>query len=134
MIMKKTKTMIQLQTTMIQEIQHWKTRKYPSADNISSLLNMEAQTSQRKLQICFRKFNDFEKYQKEWKKVKVALSEMKRGFPPNRSTIDPIFIVQQRLEKSIGFNSPLFMCFIDFKRAFDRVKLDNVLTELRRNG
>ena len=55
-----------------------------------------------------------------------------QGFRKNRSTIDALFILRQLIEKSIEFSKPAFMCFIDLAKAFDRVRLKDVLTILKR--
>ena len=49
----------------------------------------------------------------------------------NRSTTDAIFIMCQIVEKSIEFNHPAYLCFVDLKKAFDRVRLADVTDCLR---
>lgn len=62
---------------------------------------------------------------------KVPMCEEQQGFRSNRSTLDAIFILQQLIEKSVEFNKPMFVCFVDLKQAFDRIRLRNVITILR---
>ncbi|KAH1026588.1 hypothetical protein HUJ05_000229 [Dendroctonus ponderosae] len=50
----------------------------------------------------------------------------------NRSTLNAIFIVRQIVEIAIEYGKPAFMCFIDLTKAFDRVKLFDVINILRR--
>ena len=47
--------------------------------------------------------------------------EEQQGFRKNRSTTDAIFIMCQIIEKSIEFNHPAYLCFVDLTKAFDRV-------------
>ena len=61
----------------------------------------------------------------------VQPKEEQQGFRKNRSTTDAIFIMRQIVEKSIEFNNPAFLCFVDLKKAFDRVRLDDVEDCLR---
>ena len=35
------------------------------------------------------------------------------------------------VEKSIEFNTPAYLCFIDLKKAFDRVRLEDIIGCLR---
>jgi hypothetical protein len=45
------------------------------------------------------------------------------GFQCNRSTTDPIFWIHQILEKKWEHNETLHQLFIDFKRAYDSVRM-----------
>ena len=54
------------------------------------------------------------------------------GFQSNRSTIDHIFCIRQVLEKKWEYNEAVHQLFIDFKKAYDSVRrenLYNILTE-----
>ena len=53
--------------------------------------------------------------------VEGKLKEEQYGFRPNRSTIDPISVLRMLTEKSIEWNKPLYIAFLDLKKAFDRV-------------
>lgn len=64
----------------------------------------------------------------------INIREEQQGFRKNRSTIDAIFIVKQVSEKSIEFNKPAYMCFVDMTKAFDRVRLKDVLEIMRTKG
>jgi len=57
--------------------------------------------------------------------------EEQQGFLQNRSTTDAIFIVRQVAEKCIEFNHTAFFCFVDLTKAFNRVKLADVIECLR---
>jgi len=60
--------------------------------------------------------------------------EEQHGFRSNRSTTDALFIVRQIAEKSIEFAKPAYMCFVDLKQAFDKVRLGDVITILQEKG
>ena len=57
--------------------------------------------------------------------------EEQQGFRKNRSTTDANFIIRQIIEKSIEFNNPAYLCFVDLTKAFDRVRLTDVTECLR---
>lgn len=66
--------------------------------------------------------------------AQTGISEEQQDFKQNRSTVDAIFILRQISEKAIEFNKTAFMCFVDLKQAFDRVRLMDVLQLLRARG
>ena len=45
------------------------------------------------------------------------------AYQPGRGTIEQIIALEQIIEKSIEFNNPVYIAFIDFTKAFDSVKL-----------
>lgn len=57
----------------------------------------------------------------------VDAAEEQQGFRRNRGTTDAIFMIRQLSEKAIEFNKPLFLCFVDLEKAFDRVRKQDVL-------
>ena len=55
------------------------------------------------------------------------------GFVKGRGAREQILILRQLIEKSREFNNPLFICFVDFRKAFDTVqwqKLWKILAEM----
>ena len=62
--------------------------------------------------------------------VYLNVKEKLQEFCLNRSATDAMFIVHQIVQKTIEYNRPAFMCFVDVKNAFDRVKLSNDITIL----
>ena len=52
---------------------------------------------------------------------KTQISDMQFGFMPGRGTTDAIFIVRQMQEKYLAANKPLYLAFVDLKKAFDPV-------------
>lgn len=57
----------------------------------------------------------------------ITLSDEQQGFRSGRSCTDAVFVIRQIVEKSIEYNRPAYMCFIDLQKAFDRVKLGDVV-------
>ena len=55
-----------------------------------------------------------------------CLPKSQAAYQPGRGTIEQIFALSQMVEKSIEFNKPLYMVFIDFTKAFDSIKLDKL--------
>ena len=52
--------------------------------------------------------------------------ESQAAYQPGRGTVEQIFALSQIIEKSIEFNKPLYIVFIDFTKAFDSIKLDKL--------
>ncbi len=51
--------------------------------------------------------------------IEPFLRQEQSGFRPRRSCIDQINSLRLIIEQSVEWNASLYMCFIDFKRAFD---------------
>ena len=51
----------------------------------------------------------------------VKVDQMQFGFMLGRSTVDAIFILRKMQESFLEKNRKLFICFVDLKKAFDRV-------------
>jgi len=67
------------------------------------------------------------------------LPKFQAAYQSNRSTIEQIQIIQQTIEKSLEFQKPCVICFVDYKKAFDSVnqmtitqppKYEHVLAQL----
>ena len=56
------------------------------------------------------------------------------AYQPGRGTIEQVIALEQIIEKSIEFNNPVFIAFIDFKKAFDSIKLDKLWAVLEKTG
>ena len=48
-------------------------------------------------------------------------SEAQAGFRPGRSTIDQLFTLRLLAEKYYEFGKDLYICYVDFQKAFDSV-------------
>jgi hypothetical protein len=68
------------------------------------------------------------------KRTEEILSEEQAGFRTSRSTIDQIFTLRQLAEKYSDFSKDLFVCYVDFKKAFDSVWREGLWKVMRRLG
>ena len=64
----------------------------------------------------------------------VKIDDMPFGFSAGRSTTDAVFIVCQVQEKFLEKQKELWIAFVDFEKAFDRVPCDVLWWALRRVG
>lgn len=55
------------------------------------------------------------------KKTEEILTESQAGFRRGRSTIDQLFSLRQMAEKYTEFSKSLYICHIDYQKAFDSV-------------
>jgi len=53
--------------------------------------------------------------------VKPQIQEEQSGFRPGRGTVDQLLTLARILEGSWEFAHPVYMCFVDFKRAYNHV-------------
>ncbi|GJQ71738.1 hypothetical protein Trydic_g11431 [Trypoxylus dichotomus] len=63
----------------------------------------------------------------------MQIREEQQSFQKNRSTVDAICIVREIAEKSLEFNKPVFMRFVDMMKAFGRARLADI-TEIMRGS
>jgi len=56
--------------------------------------------------------------------VKEIIGNHQCGFRRNRSTIDHIFCIRQILEKKLEYNEEVHQLYIDFKKAYDSVRME----------
>ena len=68
------------------------------------------------------------------KKTEEILSEAQAGFRRGRSTIDQIFTLRQLAEKYEEFGKQLYVCYIDFRKAFDNVWRQGLWKVMRHFG
>jgi len=54
--------------------------------------------------------------------LEMGLQKEQAGFHQNRSRIDQINTLRVIIEQSVEFQSPLYMLFVDYQRAFDSLK------------
>jgi len=57
------------------------------------------------------------------KRTDEILAEKQAGFRAGHSTVDHIYIytLRQLVEKCTEFNQEMYICYIDFKKAFDSI-------------
>ena len=68
------------------------------------------------------------------KEVDRLLREEQAGFRAGRSTTEQIFILRNIVEQAIEWNSNLYLCFIDFEKAFDSVHRHTLWKIMRSYG
>lgn len=66
--------------------------------------------------------------------VDPHLRDQQAGFRKNRSCTDQIATLRIILEQSLEWNSPLYVNFIDYEKAFDSVDRQSIWKLLRYNG
>ena len=69
-----------------------------------------------------------------WSDTYTIISDSQSGFRKSRSTVDNIFILQSLVDSSLNSNNKLYVCFIDFKKAFDHVNRDCLWYKLIKSG
>ena len=71
------------------------------------------------------------------KKIEVEIDETQSGFMTGKGTREGIFNLRTIIERYLDNDKILYMCFIDYEKAFDRVnhkKLIQCLQQLDLNG
>ena len=53
--------------------------------------------------------------------VDIKLRKGQAGFRPGRSTVEQIYILRNIVEQAVEWNSSLYVCFVDYEKAFDSV-------------
>lgn len=56
----------------------------------------------------------------------TSFEDEQQRFRSGRSCVDAVFVLRQIVEKSIEYNKPAYLCFIDRTKAFDRIKLESI--------
>ncbi|CAF1377520.1 unnamed protein product [Adineta ricciae] len=60
-------------------------------------------------------------------KITPEIAKEQYGFMPDKGTRNAIFILRMIIERSIEVKHDLYLCFLDYTKAFDKVKHDNLL-------
>ena len=63
-----------------------------------------------------------------------SLPHSQAAYQPNRGTTEQIFALEQIIEKSIEFNNPVHILFIDFTKAFDSITLSSLWALLEKTS
>ena len=66
--------------------------------------------------------------------LEMGLRKEQAGFRHNRSCIDQINTLRVIMEQSVKFQSPLYMLFVDYQRAFDSLSRAWIWDELKVRG
>ena len=68
------------------------------------------------------------------KKTKEILSESQAGFRPGRITADQLFSLRQITEKYNEIGKSLYLCYIDYQKAFETVWQEGFWSAMRHLG
>ena len=74
-----------------------------------------------------------EALEKRLKKV-IAINDMQLGFMPGRGAIDAVFVLITIQEEYLAKQNKLYLCFVDLKKAFDRVLRKVMQWAMRKKG
>ena len=74
-----------------------------------------------------------------WPKKELILKAEQGGFKKRHSTVDSIFILKTLIDKFVKSKPQkrrnlLFSCFVDFRKAFDRIPRQKLFEKLRKEG
>ncbi|GFO02707.1 endonuclease-reverse transcriptase [Plakobranchus ocellatus] len=64
-------------------------------------------------------------------KIKPEIAEEQCGFVEDRGISNAIYILQTLIERALEVQKDVYLCFIDYTKAFDRVRHDEIITELK---
>ena len=64
----------------------------------------------------------------------MGLRKEQEGFRHNRSRVDQINTLRVIIEQSVEFQSPLYMLFVDYQRAFESLSRTWIWDELKVRG
>ena len=70
-------------------------------------------------------------------KIKPEIAEEQCGFVEGKGTSNAIYIIRTLVERALEVQKDVYLCFIDYTKAFDRVKHNEImkqLTQLRIDG
>jgi hypothetical protein len=65
-------------------------------------------------------------------KITPEIAKEQYGFMPDKGTRNAIFILRMIIERSIEVKHDLYLCFLDYTKAFDKVKHDNLFQILEK--
>ena len=67
-------------------------------------------------------------------KINPEIAEEQYGFQPDKGTRNAIYLLRVLSERAIQVQTPLYLCFVDYKKAFDRVRHEEILKQLHSIG
>ena len=65
------------------------------------------------------------------KKIRPVIGEEQYGFVQDAFTRNAIFTIRLLAERALEMQKDIFICFIDFAKAFDKVKHDHLFDLLQ---
>ncbi|GFO42831.1 endonuclease-reverse transcriptase [Plakobranchus ocellatus] len=64
-------------------------------------------------------------------KIKPEIAEEQCGFVEDKGTSNAIYILRTLIERALEAQKDVYLCFIDYTKAFDRVRHDEIITQLK---
>ncbi|GFO27892.1 endonuclease-reverse transcriptase [Plakobranchus ocellatus] len=64
-------------------------------------------------------------------KIKPEIAEEQCAFVEDKRTSNAIYILRTLIERALEVRKGLYLCFIDYTKAFDRVRHDEIITQLK---
>ncbi|GFO03075.1 endonuclease-reverse transcriptase [Plakobranchus ocellatus] len=64
-------------------------------------------------------------------KIKPEIVEEQCGFVEDTGTSNAIYILRTLIERALVIQKDLYLCFIDYTKAFDKVRHDEIITQLK---
>ncbi|GFN95634.1 endonuclease-reverse transcriptase [Plakobranchus ocellatus] len=64
-------------------------------------------------------------------KIKPEIAEEQCGFVEDKGTSNAIYILRTLIERALEVQKGVYLCFIDYTKAFDRVRHDEIITQLK---
>src|SRR5215469_16802442 len=65
-------------------------------------------------------------------KIRPQISEEQYKFVKGKGTRNAIFVLRNLAEKVLEVNQDLYLCFVDYEKAFDKVKHEGLMKMLER--
>ena len=66
--------------------------------------------------------------------VEDYISRSQFGFRKGLGTRDAIGVIRMLVERTLELGNEMYVCFVDFEKAFDRVKWDQLMAILKKVG
>ncbi|GFO03036.1 endonuclease-reverse transcriptase [Plakobranchus ocellatus] len=63
-------------------------------------------------------------------KIKPEIAEEQCGFVEGKGTTNALYILRTLIERALEVQKDVYLCFIDYTKAFDRVRHDEIITQL----
>ncbi|GFN80048.1 endonuclease-reverse transcriptase [Plakobranchus ocellatus] len=64
-------------------------------------------------------------------KIKPEITEEQCGFVEDKGTSNAIYILRTLIERALEVQKDVYLCFINYTKAFDRVRHDEIITQLK---
>jgi hypothetical protein len=65
-------------------------------------------------------------------KIRPEINDSQCGFVEGKGTTNAIYILRTLIERSLEVNKDLYLCFIDYTKAFDKVRHDKIIDILEK--